>query len=82
MSRETTGISKLLHDLEDYLDPKTMALLNYLIRDHEEVDLQKYIASTLDDDKDQIKENVLRVREAIATDSSLKKADQCFWIFM
>lgn len=39
MSRETTGISGLLQDLEDYLDLKTMALLNYLIRDHEEINI-------------------------------------------
>jgi hypothetical protein len=47
MTKRPLGLTKLLSDLIDYVDKDTMALLNYLILDKDEVDLKVFIQSHL-----------------------------------
>jgi hypothetical protein len=82
MTKRPLGLTKLLSDLIDYVDKDTMALLNYLILDKDEVDLMAFIQSHLSEGNNKIKEAILRVKHAADIDQNLKTMAESFKIFM
>jgi hypothetical protein len=68
MTKRPLYLTKLLSDLTEYLDEETMALLNHLILDKEEVDIPAFIDSHLSDGHDKIKPDILRVKLAVGID--------------
>jgi serine/threonine protein kinase len=82
MAKNPIILSKLIGDLEDYLDEQTMALLKDLIFDVGDMDKKGFIETHLSDGIMKIQDDILKVHAAVQCDQSLKRLTENFQIFM
>jgi hypothetical protein len=65
MTKNAISLSKLIGDLEDYLDEQTMALLKNLIFDIGDMDIRGFIETYLSDGIMKIQDDILQVHAAV-----------------